>query len=159
MSGFTIRAFLPDDQEAARSLILAGLAEHFGWADEAANPDIDDIAASYLAGGHIFLIAELDGLLVGTAGLLLEEGKSGRVVRVSVTQAHRRQGIARMLLLQLCRAARARGLARLWVETNDDWDDANSLYLALGFVETARYEGSTYFALCLSPRNSGDKPA
>ena len=28
-----IRPFVPGDQTAARALILAGLAEHFGWAD------------------------------------------------------------------------------------------------------------------------------
>jgi GNAT superfamily N-acetyltransferase len=40
-----------------------------------------------------------------------------------VARDHRRQGIGRALVARLVDAARARGLARLWMETNDDWTD------------------------------------
>ncbi len=146
-----IRPFVPADQTVARALILAGLAEHFGFADETANPDLDDLAGSYLSPGHLFLVAECAGQLVGTAGLLLGPDGNGQVVRVSVDPAWRRQGIARAMLAQLVQAARDRGLQRLWVETNDDWIDAQRLYLAMGFHETARHDGSAYFARSLEP--------
>ena len=150
--GVTIRPFAPGDQAAARALILAGLVEHFGWADERANPDIEEIAASYVAAGHIFLVAECGAALVGTAGLMLEAGGSGRVVRVSVGRAHRRRGIAGALLWALRAAATERGATRLWMETNDDWPDAIGFYEAMGFREYARHDGSVYLALDLSAR-------
>lgn len=39
--------FHPVDQEAVRSLILAGLGEHWGYIDEGLNPDLRDIASTY----------------------------------------------------------------------------------------------------------------
>src|SRR5215469_12477663 len=73
-----IRPFVPGDQDAARRLILAGLGEHFGFIDPSYNPDLDDIQANYVAGGHVFVVAELDGALVGTAGLLVGKDDVGQ---------------------------------------------------------------------------------
>ncbi len=115
----TLRAFTPADQDAARALILAGLGERFGFIDETRNPDIDDIAAQYLAQGRRFLVAELAGTLVGTGGLLLEPDGSCQLVRVSVRHDLRRQGIARLLVTALLAEARACGRRRVWVETNE----------------------------------------
>jgi ribosomal protein S18 acetylase RimI-like enzyme len=150
---FTIRSFQSADQTAARRLIMAGLAEHFGYADEYANPDLDDIAANYPARGHAFLVAESGGNLIGAAGLRLVGSEAGRVVRVSVARGHRGQGIARALMMRLHELAARMGLDRLWVETNDDWADAIGLYVALGYREYARADGSIYLALELAPCN------
>lgn len=56
-----------DNQDEARSLILAGLADHWGSIDETLNPDLDDMVASYQKGRTV-LIRE-DGFLVGTGTL------------------------------------------------------------------------------------------
>jgi len=154
-----IRPLRPTDQVAARRLILAGLAEHFGYADEYANPDLDDIAANYPARGHVFLVAEVEGALIGAAGLLLVGSEAGRVVRVSVAREHRGQGIARALMTRLHERAAMTGLDRLWVETNDDWTDAIGLYVALGYREYAHADGSVYLARELAPRNPDEHGA
>jgi ribosomal protein S18 acetylase RimI-like enzyme len=156
---FTIRPFRATDQTATRDLIQSGLAEHFGFADETANPDLDDIAATYPARGHLSLVAESRGAIIGTAGMLMAGPETGRIVRVSVAPAHRRQGIARALMACLKEHAHARGLDRLWVETNDDWPDAIGLYVALGFRETARADGSVYLAADLAPCNPAPQDA
>ena len=153
-----IRPFRPGDQNAARQLILAGLAEHFGWLDESCNPDLDDIAANYVARGHIFLVAELAAELVGTGALVVAGDGTGQIVRVSVAAASRRQGIGHLLLARLLEAARARDLAQVWVETNDTWIDAISLYRESGFRECARADGNIYLALQLR-RNFGARLA
>ena len=151
-----IRPLAPTDQTAARALILEGFREHWGWLDPSLNPDLDDIAASYIAPGHVFLLAESEQALVG-AGALIIRGDSGQIVRVSISPQWRRRGIGRALVAELLEAARARGLARVWMETNDDWNDAVSLYRRCGFQEFDRREGCVFMALKLAgnPNASG----
>ena len=143
-SGLVIRAFTPSDQAAAQRLILEGLGEHFGTVDETRNPDIDDIAANYVGLGHFFLVAE-DALgLVGTAALVFEGTARAQVVRVSVASRRRRQGLAKALVVRLIETGRSRGLARLWMETNDDWEPAIELYRACGFTPYDHRDGNIY---------------
>jgi ribosomal protein S18 acetylase RimI-like enzyme len=154
-SGLVIRAFTPSDQTAARRLILEGLGEHFGAVDETRNPDIDDIAANYIGCGHLFLVAEDAPGLVGTAALVFEDSATAQVVRVSVAPRLRRRGLAQALVMRLIEAGRARGLARLWMETNDDWEPAIRLYRACGFTEYDHRDGNIYMevALARDPRS------
>jgi ribosomal protein S18 acetylase RimI-like enzyme len=144
-----IRPFAQGDQDAARRLVLAGLGEHFGFIDTSYNPDLDDIQANYVAVGHVFVVADLDGELVGTAGLIVGEDGVGQMVRVSVARAQRRAGIGRALVSHLLAVARERGLNRVWMETNADWADALGLYHRCGFVEYERHDGLVFLALDL----------
>jgi len=149
-SGLVIRTFAPSDQVAARRLILEGLGEHFGAVDETRNPDIDEIAANYIGRGHLFLVAE-DALgLVGTAALVFEDSASAQVVRVSVAPRWRRRGLAQALVMRLIEAGSARGLVRLWMETNDDWEPAIGLYRACGFAAYDHRDENIYMELDLS---------
>ncbi len=157
-STVTIRPFTQADQGPVRRLILTGLGEHFGFVDESRNPDLDDVAASYLAPGHAFVVAELAGELVGTRALLEEAPGVGRLVRMSVDPAHRRRGIGRSLVAHLTDLARRRGYRRLVLETNDDWYDAIGLYQACGFVAYDRAAGEVHLALEL-PADSPPHPA
>jgi ribosomal protein S18 acetylase RimI-like enzyme len=145
-----IRPFAASDQPAARRLILLGLGEHFGFIDETRNPDIDDIAAQYLASGQTFLVAQIDGVLVGTGALIREDAQTGRIVRMSVAREQRRKGIAQALMAHLMDAARERGFARLVLETNLDWDDAIAFYQRCGFREEARAEEEIHLAFALT---------
>jgi putative acetyltransferase len=144
-----LRPFAPGDQAAARALILAGLREHWGWLDPNLNPDLDDIAASYLATGHVFFVAENGQTLVGTGALIID-GDSGQIVRVAVHPRWRRRGIGRALVTALLDVAGMRGLVRVWMETNDDWRDAISLYQRCGFREFDRREGCVFMAVDLT---------
>src|SRR5690349_8639040 len=77
----TIRPFQARDQQAARQLILDGLGGHFGFIDESRNPDLDDIMAHYVEPGNSFVVAQIDGSLVGTGALIAEGQYTGRLVR------------------------------------------------------------------------------
>lgn len=145
-----IRPFTPSDQAAARILILSGLGEHFGFIDETLNPDLDDITASYLAHGHLFLVAEYQQTLVGTGCLLIQPNAYGEMVRISTHLVYRRLGIAHAICQQLVEYARQRGLRRLIVKTNRDWYDAIRLYQRLGFQEEARNDQGYRFGMDLS---------
>ena len=141
-----IRPFVPHDQTAARQLILNGLGEHFGWIDEMRNPDLDNIAANYIQRGNVFVVAEIDGELVGAGGLITMDENTARIVRMSVSRAHRRKGIGRALVMLLLDVARQRGYSRLIVATEHGWNDAINLYQRRGFTEYARDEVDICFA-------------
>lgn len=148
-SAVTLRPFTPEDQEAARALILAGLKEHFGFIDPRYNPDLEDITESYVARGDTFLLAVRGEDILGTGALIRETAATGRIVRMSVAPEARRQGIGRLLVDRLLHAAGQRGFRRVVVETNDDWHDAIRLYRRCGFREYDRRDGEVHLALTL----------
>jgi ribosomal protein S18 acetylase RimI-like enzyme len=135
-------------QEEARRLVLAGLEEHWGWLDLTKNPDLDDIASTYA--GETFLVAQLDGELVGTGALICEKEGVGRVVRMSVAKDARRNGIGRKILQELCRRARQRGFRRLVLETTQTWEDAIGFYRKFGFEFIEFRDGDAHFTMDLA---------
>ncbi|HID50418.1 MAG TPA: N-acetyltransferase [Anaerolineae bacterium] len=131
--------------------MLTGLEEHWGTLDPDKNPDLDDIARAY---GHgRFLVAECDGEIVGTGALLLDDGGYGRIVRMSVAQEKRRQGVAAAILNELCRLARQSGCTHLTLETTATWTNAIQFYLNNGFTITHHAGDNVYFRRNL-PANS-----
>ena len=145
----TIRSFSPPDQVHAQELILTGLAEHFNTINPKLNRDLEDIQENYIWPGSLFLVAELEGELVGTGGLIAETEVSARIVRVSVSGSHRRLGIGRLITEHLINSARDYGYSQVVVETNDDWYDAIRLYQRHGFVEYDRSSGEIHMILRL----------
>jgi ribosomal protein S18 acetylase RimI-like enzyme len=141
------RPFRTEDQQEAHELILAGLGDHFPVIDQSLNPDLDDINGAYIASGHLFMVAVLDGLIVGTGALLNLENHVGRMVRVSVDEGHRRQGIGRALVNYLVTIAKKRRFTRILVETNHDWEEAIALYRSCGFQPYERDEISVHLQL------------
>ncbi|MCO5221034.1 MAG: GNAT family N-acetyltransferase [Thermomicrobiales bacterium] len=142
----TIRDFEPRDQEVVRSLVLAGLGEHWGYIDETLNPDLDDIAAAYPADRARVLVAEdRQGQIVGCGCVVQEEGAIGRLVRMSVARAARGRGLGRRLVTELEAIAVAWGCTRLVCETTHDWTDAIALYRSAGFTEVDVRDGDRHF--------------
>lgn len=133
----TVRKFVPADQQAARAVIEDGLGEYFGFVDRAANPDLVDIEASYSPPAGAFLIAEVDGAVVGTTGLELE-AERGRLVRVAVARAHRRCGVASALLRKAVALARQARIRELVAHTQPEWEPAVAFYRSHGFAPYGR---------------------
>jgi N-acetylglutamate synthase-like GNAT family acetyltransferase len=144
-----VRRFEPRDQRQCREVILKGLAEHFGFIDESRNPDLDDIEISYLAAGHEFFVAECEGHVIGTVGLLFEPGRA-RIVRMSVAKMHRKQGVATALLERSIAAAKDRTLPEIVAFTEPHWPDAVGFYTAAGFEQFGRDEEDVHLRLALS---------
>ena len=149
-----IRPFESANQEETRDLVLSGLGEHFDSIDPTINPDLDDIAANYTAAGHEFVVAELDGLIVGAGGLLILSPVTGRIVRVSVNKKRRGCGIGQAIVYHLIQLALSRELQQIHVETNLDWYGAIAFYRRCGFVEYARDKESVHFQISLLPLES-----
>lgn len=144
-----VRPFAPNDQAAARQLIIEGLGGHFGFIDHRLNQDLNDIQRNYVDAGAIFVVAEEEGEIIGTGALVAEGERTSRMVRVSVSDQHRRKGIGKAIVTYLIMRATYRGDELLLVETNHDWVDAVGLYRSLGFVEYARDTVSVYMQMNL----------
>jgi GNAT superfamily N-acetyltransferase len=126
-------------QNAFKSLVLEGMAEHWGSVDESLNTDLDDIGTYY--GNDCVLVALDDALVVG-CGILLLRSAEGEIVRMSVHRDYRRRGIATLLLTELIGIASEYGITRIVVETNAKWKEAQSLYEASGFKFTHSAPGA-----------------
>lgn len=144
----TVRDLRPEDHAAARALILAGLAEHWGQLDPTCNPDLDDIAGYYA--DAVFLGAWADAALVGTGALTPETGGVGRIARMSVAADWRRRGIGGRILAVLCARARARDYRKLVLETTATWAEAIAFYQQHGFRPVAHRDGDLHFEMTLA---------
>jgi putative acetyltransferase len=150
-----LRPFRPEDQDAVKALILAGLEEHWGTLDLSMNRDLDDIAQTY---GHgLFLVACYGERIVGAGAVvpLSPEGAypacppTAQVVRMSVAVEMRRHGIGQRILHGLCDYARALGVRRLVLETTSTWHEVIAFYESFGFRVTHTEGGDTYFQMQL----------
>jgi GNAT superfamily N-acetyltransferase len=136
-----------DEQQAARELILAGLAERWGHLDPDKNPDLDDLLGTY--GEGLFLVARCGGQVIGTGAFRPHDAETVEIVRMSVHRHWRRRGIGRAILAALCREARQRGYRRAVLETTRTWHDAIAFYCACGFQPTHIASDDQYFLLDL----------
>ena len=147
-----IKPFESEDQDAVQSLILAGLAEHWGEIDPTLNLDLNDIAASY--NDATFLVAWLDGRIIGSGALIPKSDQVAEIVRMSVAPELRRLGIGKKILARLCQEAKELGFQRIVLETTSTWSDVIGFYKRFGFRVTHHQEGSfggeVHFALDLT---------
>jgi len=144
-----VRSFATPDQEEVQQLILNGLAEHFSYLDPSLNPDLEDIAATYLSKGDLFLVGEKNNRIIATGALVRESLQTGRIVRVSVAYDNRRMGIGQIIVDRLIDQGRRLNLKRILAETNLDWHEALAFYQNLGFSEYMRDIESIHMSLLL----------
>ena len=138
---FVIRPFQPTDQEAAKNLVLSGLAERFNPFKPELNTDVNDIAKNF----SVFLVAYKGHELIATGGLKFETKTSAKVVRMSTMKAYRRLGLAGAILEELELIARSQGITRLTLVTSKDWPEAVHFYERHGFSLLEHYLDETGF--------------
>jgi GNAT superfamily N-acetyltransferase len=144
----SLRNFEPGDQAEVQALILAGLGEHWGQLDPTKNSDLNDIASSYAAG--YFLVAWVDGQIVGTGALVPRSAGTAEIVRMSVAAGLRKQGIGGQILCQLLRYAQEAGYHKVILETTATWHDAIRFYQKAGFAITHLQDGDVHFSFDLT---------
>lgn len=77
-----------DNEDAARTPILAGLADHWGPIDETLNPDLVDLLGSYRAGRTVLVRGD-DGVVVGTGTVMPRTAGVAEILRMSVASSAR----------------------------------------------------------------------
>ena len=100
------------------------------------------------------------GELLGCGALKELDPRHGEIKSMRTANAHRRRGVARVVLTHLLREAERRGYERLSLETGSQaaFEPARSLYARFGFERCGPFEGyledpnSVFFTRLLGPR-------
>lgn len=91
---------------------------------------------SILAGGGFILLAQLDGEIAGTAGLLRDDGETYELIKMAVDSRFRGYGIGRKLCEAAIEKAKAAGAKMLYLFSNRKGSaTAIQIYRDLGFLE------------------------
>jgi [ribosomal protein S18]-alanine N-acetyltransferase len=91
------------------------------------------LAAEVGAADRDYLVARVDGRVVGYAGVMVAVDEA-HVLTVAVHPDHRRRGLATALLTGALAAAAERGATAATLEVRESDDGAQALYRRLGFV-------------------------
>ncbi|WP_155351737.1 ribosomal protein S18-alanine N-acetyltransferase [Acrocarpospora pleiomorpha] len=93
-----------------------------------------------------YLVAEVDGRIVGYAGLAVAADQAD-VQTIAVYAEHRRAGIGSQLLTALLAEATRRGATKIFLEVRADNPPAQTMYTTFGFeaygVRRAYYDDGT----------------
>ncbi len=116
-----IRRAKTADSAAAAAVVKSVYDEYgFTWDEHGYHADLLDVETAYTA----FFVAELDGRIVGTAGL----SQHGSLERLYVLPDARGAGAGSALLAAVADEARRRGHERLEIWSDKRFEDAHRLY-------------------------------
>ena len=101
--------------------------------------DFNNIESYYLANGT-FVVAEIDGELVGMGGLRVVDPGTARINRMRVDPNHQRKGIAREILGLLEEKAKVYSVKKILLNTLKVQLKAQSFYESHGYIKIG--EGS-----------------
>jgi [ribosomal protein S18]-alanine N-acetyltransferase len=88
----------------------------------------------------VYRIAEIDGIIIGYAGMWIVRDDS-HITTIAVHPDWRRRGIGRKLLIELMQVAFDRGAEKMGLEVRVGNTGAQHLYEEYGFVTIARLKG------------------
>jgi ribosomal protein S18 acetylase RimI-like enzyme len=125
----TIRTFLfPDDYPAVYDLWAhAGSGIHLRRSDEP-----QEIARKIHRDPDLFLVAEIDGKIVGTV-LGGFDGRRGMMYHLAVSPGYRQHGLGDILVANLEQRLREKGCIRYYLLVTKDNAEAIRFYEARGF--------------------------
>ena len=96
-------------------------------------------------GGHVALVAESDGKILGCGGVCIydelpsPDNRSGRcayLMNIYTRKPYRKHGVAKKICERLIKIAREHGAEKIYLETSEA---AKALYHALNFAEMDGY--------------------
>ena len=116
--------------------------------------ELEHLTTEYASLNGAFLLAEEGGAYLGCVGVRKFSDGIGEVKRLYVIPTARGRGVARHLAEGIVAQARHLGYARLLLDTLPSMQEAVSLYVSLGFKQTAPYRfnpvaGTAFLELAL----------
>ena len=128
----TIIQYQPEHHASFKQLNLEWL-DHYGLTESHDLMILDDPQGIILNNGGYIWMAEADGRLVGSAGLMKEHEGVYELVKMTVTPDYRGKGISRLLIGKCLDKAREMGATKLILFSNHQLETAIGLYEKYGF--------------------------
>lgn len=152
-SNAEIRPIRSEDDEGIARIIRAVMTEYgaVGPGFSIMDPEVDEMSAAYAGPEAAYYVGELDGKLVGGAGIGPLVGGPPDVCELKkmyLLEEARGHGLGRSLLERCLDAARAAGYARCYLETLEHMADARRLYERNGFEPIDAPMGNTGHSGC-----------
>ncbi|MEL7111111.1 MAG: GNAT family N-acetyltransferase [Pseudomonadota bacterium] len=130
-----VRDYTASDADAFRDLNLAWVEQYFTVEDED-RAQLNDPQTHILDKGGAILIADIDGDVVGTVGLVPgHDADTLELIKMSARSDVKGRGIGRALMGAAIEKSRAMGASKIWLETNTSLEAALALYRKSGFRE------------------------
>ena len=101
---------------------------------------LDDPEGTVLDKGGYIWLAEADGNIVGSIGLMKEEGGVYELIKMGVVADYRRNGISKMLIETCLEKAREIGVKKLILFSNHQLQTAINTYEKYGFRHVAVHD-------------------
>ena len=151
-SAFVVRDGRDDEREAIRDLVQRAYAEYEAIMEPTTWRGLSAAIRTALASNEPAerIVVEADGRLVGSAMLYHPSAKAyaddSRLVPwpevrlVSVDPGWRGHGVARALMNECIRRARAAGMTAIGVHTSRSMRAAINMYLGMGFVRVPEHD-------------------
>ena len=152
-TGVVVRAEPMDSALAVEliSRLQADLAERYGEPDPTPTP-----AAEFAPPVGAFLLALVDDVAVGCAGVRLLTAETAELKRMYVDPALRRRGVARALLGAIEAQAAQLGAAAIRLETGVMQPEAIALYRSAGYGDIPQYAHPEWeSSVCMEKRLRG----
>lgn len=146
-----IRHIRPDEVAAAKELIYRvahqvfqdtrSLAESIAYYEARGQlHDLDELQQTYVDNDGIFLVLTEDDRIIGTGAVRKIDRQTCEMKRVWLLFEYHGRGLGYRMIQELFAFARARGYARMRLETDQAAQSrAFHLYKRLGFTEIPRY--------------------
>lgn len=110
------------------------------------DPEVDGMSAAYGRAGHAYFVVELDGRVLGGAGVAPLAGTDDgtcELRKMYFLPEARGRGIGRALIERCLEAAKGLGYQRCYLETLTGMDAAQALYRKVGFQPLCAARGAT----------------
>jgi ribosomal protein S18 acetylase RimI-like enzyme len=135
-----IRRYKKPDQTQVWNLHILALQSvpDLVYAGGSWETDLQDIEKSYLDNGGEFLVAELNGEILGMGAFRKISESCAEIKRMRVHPDHWRQGIGQSILTRLKQMAKEKGYTTLVLDTTIHQVAAQGLYLKNGYTELRR---------------------
>ncbi len=137
--GPVIRAFRPEDKPGVVAVIKAVYDDYNYIVDfDNFEADLVDVQSTYQDAGGEFWVADDEGVIAGSVGVLPHEGDLCELKRLYIGHAYRRRGLATRLLATARGWAIANGFRRMVLWSDVLLTAAHALYLKKGFRPAAQ---------------------
>ena len=126
------------------------LAQYFGELEQRfvggfnTSDALAEAASSFNAPCGLFVVAEIGGKVVGCGAVQWIDGTTAEIKRMWVDAGRRGIGLGARLLGHLEAEVRSSGRSRVVLDTNETLSEAISMYRALGYFATERYNDNPY---------------